>query len=379
MDISRPHSPVRSRLATNTSISCHAVSSNKKNMTNRLLGGLNSFQNAHHNEAKAGLPRMFASTPSPHRKMTQSLAQRDANTHPKPKSLFNLVKGPPSIIQNPSEQTNFGNLGELALIHALIDDLSDRLIHYRKIEDEHFKPGLYHSQICDARPKTYKMKNRNTFSWKLVLIWPFSKNIPPPATQAIPDLRVTNHHGNVYSLEEVLPELDAQDFKEHVQKREEWGEFMEEYLYESYGADPAWCHEREMHIRQWREEIKGKDEEDTQNEEIEFKQIKGFIPMDPILEEPEDDETDEDVTSEREASDDNTSGSQMASSDTSANYDQSFQETLDGDAFIDYSSGTENIIYKADLATIRRITETFDTPIQTSLSQLHYGFRGRLS
>jgi hypothetical protein len=36
-----------------------------------------------------------------------------------------------------------------------------------------------------------------------------------------------------------------------------------------------------MHFRQWREEIEGKDEEDTQNEKIEFKKIKGFIPMEP--------------------------------------------------------------------------------------------------
>jgi hypothetical protein len=87
------------------------------------------------------------------------------------------------------------------------------------------------------------------------------------------------------------------------------------------------------------------------------------------LEEPEDGEPDEDVTSENEASDDNTSGGQMASSDTSANYDQSFQETLDGNALIDYPSGTEDIIYEADVNTIHRITETFDTPIQ-SISRL---------
>lgn len=134
---------------------------------------------------------------------------------------------------------------------------------------------------------------------------------------------------------------------------------MEEYLSKIYGADSAWRHEREMHFRQWKEEIEGKNEENTHNEEIEFKQIKGFIPMDPILEEPED------VTSENETSDDNTSGDQMTSSDVPANYDQSFQETLDGNALIDDSSGTENIIYKADLATIRRMTETFDTPIQS--------------
>ncbi|PMD26653.1 hypothetical protein NA56DRAFT_729962 [Hyaloscypha hepaticicola] len=344
MDISRPHSPVRSHLATTTSINWHALFSNKNNMTSRLLGGLDTFKNVHHNEAKAGLPHIFANTPI---------------TTPE-ESIFNLVKGQLSIVQTPAEQTNFRNLGELALIHALIDDLSDRLIHYRKIEDEHFKPGLYHAQICEgARPKTCKMKNRNTCSWKLVLIWPFSKTIPPPAAQEIPDLRVTNHHGNVYSLEEVLPELDAQDFKEHVQNREEWGEFMEEYLSKIYGADSAWRHEREMHFRQWKEEIEGENEENTHNEEIEFKQIKGFIPMDPILEEPED------VTSENETSDDNTSGDQMTSSDIPANYDQSFQETLDGNALIDDSSGTENIIYKADLATIRRMTETFDTPIQS--------------
>lgn len=327
-------------------------------MINRLLGCLDTFKNVHHSEAQAGRPHIFGSTPSPPRKVTQSLAQRDANTSPKPKSLFNIVEGSRTLIQIPSERTNFGNLGELALIHALIDDLNDRLIHYRKIEDEHFKSGLYHAQICEARAKTCKMKNRNTCSWKLVLIWPFSKNIPPPATQEIPDLRVTNHHGNVYNLEEVLPELDAQDFKEHVQKREEWGGFMEEYLSESYGADPALRHEREMHFRQWREEIEGKYEEDTQEEEIEFKQIKGFIPMDPILEEP-----DEDATSEYEASDDNTSAGQTASGDTSVNCNQSFQGTLGGDTFRDDSSGTKNIIYKASLASIPRFTETVDTPI----------------
>jgi hypothetical protein len=38
---------------------------------------------------------------------------------------------------------------------------------------------------------------------------------------------------------------------------------------------------------------------------------------------------------------------------------------LDGNALIDDSSGTENIIYKADLAAIRRMTETFNTPIQS--------------
>jgi hypothetical protein len=308
MEISRPLSPVRSRLATTTSISCHAVFSNENNMTNRLLGDLDTFDNAHHNEAKAGLPRMYASNPSLPRKLNQSFPQRDANTNPKPESLFNLVRVPLSLIQNPSEQTHPGNLGELALIHALIDDLNARLIHYRKIEDEHFKPGLYHSQTCDAMLKTCKMKNINTCSWKLALMWPFSVNILPPATQKIPDLRVTNHQGNVYSLEEALPDLDAQDFKEHVQKREKWGKLMEEYLYESYGADPAWCDNREMHFEQWREEIERKDEEKTQNEKIEIRDIKGFIPMDTIFEEPEDDEVDGDVTSEGKSSNDNTLG-----------------------------------------------------------------------
>jgi hypothetical protein len=166
---------------------------------------------------------------------------------------------------------------------------------------------LYHSQICDARRKTCRLKNRNTCSWKLVLMWPFSINILPPATQRIPDLRVTNHQGNVYSLEEVMPDMDAQDFKEHVEKRKKWGESMEEYLYKSYCADPAWCHKREMHFRQWREEIEGSEKEETQNEKIDVREIKGFIPMDTIFEEPED-ETDGDVKSEGESSNDNTLG-----------------------------------------------------------------------
>jgi len=308
MDISRPHSPIRSRLATTTSISCHAAFSNKNNMTNQLLDGLDTFKNVYHDEAKAALPHIFASTRSLPRKLAQSFPQRDEKTNPKPESLSNLVREPLSIIQIPFKQTNIGNLGELSLIHALIDDLSARLIHYRKIKDEHYKLGLCHSQICDARRKTCKLKNRNTCSWKLVLMWPFSINILPPATQRIPDLRVTNHQGNVYSLEEIMPDMDAQDFKEHVEKRKKWGESMEEYLYKSYGADPAWCHKREMHFRQWREEIEGNEKEETQNEKIDVREIKGFIPMDTIFEEPEDDETDGDVKSESESSNDNTLG-----------------------------------------------------------------------
>lgn len=219
-----------------------------------------------------------ASTTTPPR--TKPLAEIATNTS---KALFELIKGPliltPPVTPNlnswepeSSAYSIFGEINylepeqsfdifqpskfdtkrELTLITALINDLGDRLVNYQELTDNIFVAALY-----NANPEPELLSLKSFCSWRLNPISDRVKNTihQPPATQTIPDLRLIDTDGDVYSLEEridILDEFEDRDFGRHLAQTDEW-QFQKErwFLRNSTAAENE---ARLQHLERWYEE-----------------------------------------------------------------------------------------------------------------------------
>jgi hypothetical protein len=179
-------------------------------------------------------PHLYANIPPPPQTLTSSLATRQSLTNPNPINI----------------ETKIQELALIsALINALINDLGDRLITYQNLTDD-----IFCSYSWNANPEPQQMSSQNTCLWKLHLMSDLIKNILPPPTQLIPDLRVTDPEGCVYTLEEVIPEMDEEYYAKLVEKREYHHWEMENWLFESDEIDAEWHEARKGHFKQWQEE-----------------------------------------------------------------------------------------------------------------------------
>jgi hypothetical protein len=223
-------------------------------------------------------PPLCASTTTPPR--TNSLTEESGIATNTAKVLLELVKGPLTPPLTPvlkcsepessassifdeevsyleprksfeiSRPSRFDIKRELTLITALINDLGERLIKYQDLTDDVFVAAL-----CNANPTPELLSLKSFCSWKLHPISARFKNTLPPATQTVPDLRLTDPDGDVYSLEErvdILDEFEDRDFAGHLAKREEW-QFHKErwFLRNSTNAENE---ERVQHLERWYEE-----------------------------------------------------------------------------------------------------------------------------
>jgi hypothetical protein len=135
------------------------------------------------------------------------------------------------------------------LINALIDDLGGVFMSYQNITNKTF--GEYFWYTATPNPEQFNLQN--TCSWKLHLIADSVTDTLPPVTQIVPDLRVTDPGGKVYTLEEVSPIMDEY-FTTHITERQE------DYLYQSGEETDEQFFTRQEHLKQWEDEFKRRDE-----------------------------------------------------------------------------------------------------------------------
>jgi hypothetical protein len=108
------------------------------------------------------------------------------------------------------EISKFDIKRELTLITALINDLGQRLITYQNLTDNIFFGALY-----NVNPEPELLSVKSFCSWKLHPISDRIKDTVPPAAQTVPDLRLIDSDGDVYSPEErmeILDEFEDRDF-----------------------------------------------------------------------------------------------------------------------------------------------------------------------
>ena len=109
------------------------------------------------------------------------------------------------------EISKFDIKRELTLITALINDLGQRLITYQDLTDNIFFGALY-----NVNPEPELLSVKSCCSWKLHPISDRIKDTVLLTAQTVPDLRLIDSDGDVYSLEEerieILDEFEDSDF-----------------------------------------------------------------------------------------------------------------------------------------------------------------------
>jgi len=195
------------------------------------------------------LPNFCASPTTPPE--TQRVTEGSEVATNNSKALFNFIKGPPTPPLTPNlKYSEPESKRELALINALINDLGQRLITYQDLTDDVFIGSLY-----NANPEPEVLSVKSFCSWKL---HPFSEQMKdslPPATRTVPDIRLIDSEGDVYSLEErmdILDEFEDREFGRHLASRDEW-QFQKErwFLRNSTAAENE---ARLQHLERWDEE-----------------------------------------------------------------------------------------------------------------------------
>jgi hypothetical protein len=326
-------------------------------------------------------PHLYANIPPPPQTLTESLATQE--------------------LLNSSNSTNIKTkIRELTLINALINDLGDRLIIYQKLTNDIFSGSLY-----NANPKPQHLSQKNCCSWKLHLMPDLVKDVSPPASQTIPDLRVTDPEGDVYTLEEVMPALDEEYYVKLVDKRAWHSWKMEEWMCKTDEVDADWHEARKDHFKQWKREIEGEEEEDETSDDgssdttlSDDDTSDDDTPLEYASNDALDDDTSDNNTSiyftSNDTSDDETSlndtSDEISDSNTSIYFTSdeasddktSTKDTLLISTSIDptdgSASGTATILYTppttASLAKIRCLTNLItkiDTFLHTSLIETH--------